>query len=96
MYFFAYIQIYIIWFSIYAYTCIQYNLKPNFQLVICQIHEDGFRCTYSDDQPISDISETEMVYALETLPMPALNSRQQSPYLQLIVVHTVRESAPIK
>jgi hypothetical protein len=79
---FAYIQIYIIWFSIYAYTCIQYNLKPNFQLVICQIHEDGFRCTYSDD--------------LETLPMPALNSRQQSPYLQLIVVHTVRESAPIK
>lgn len=69
---------------------------PVTQLVLCQIQEDGFRCTFSDDQPISDISETEMVYALETLPMPAPDSVQESPYLQLIVVHTVRQSSPIK
>ena len=66
------------------------------QLLLCQIHEDGFRCTFSDDQPVSDISETDMVYALETLPLPATDSRQESPYLQLIVVHTVKESAPTK
>ncbi|CAC5375830.1 USP31 [Mytilus coruscus] len=65
------------------------------QLVLCQIQEDGFRCTFSDDQPISDISETEIICAIETLPLPVSKSTE-SPYLQLIVVHTIRESAPIK
>ncbi|VDI45341.1 ubiquitin carboxyl-terminal hydrolase 31 [Mytilus galloprovincialis] len=65
------------------------------QLVLCQIQEDGFKCTFSDDQPISDISESELVCAIETLPLPVSKSTE-SPYLQLIVVHTIRESAPIK
>ena len=67
-----------------------------FQFILCQIQDDGFRSTFSDDQPITDISDNDTIYALETLPIPESESTEESPYLQLIVVHTIRESAPIK
>lgn len=70
-----------------------------FQIVLCQIFEDGFKSRYCDDQPLTDISESEPVYAIETLPPPSQDSSSEefeSSYTQLIVVNTERRSSPTR
>ncbi len=40
-----------------------------FQLLLVEISTDGFRRTFFDSQPLSEISMTDSVYAIET-PQP--------------------------
>ncbi|CAG5132686.1 unnamed protein product [Candidula unifasciata] len=69
---------------------------PSKQLLLVQLKEDGFGSTYSDEEPISDIPENELVYAIETYSEDAsLQSSLQefeTPTCQLLVVHTEVQS----
>ncbi|XP_005101606.1 ubiquitin carboxyl-terminal hydrolase 31 [Aplysia californica] len=65
---------------------------PFSQLVLCQLKDDGFGATYSDEQLLSDIPENQLIYAMEmSLGESSLQVSEQefdSATAQLLVVHT--------
>ncbi|XP_041363384.1 ubiquitin carboxyl-terminal hydrolase 43-like [Gigantopelta aegis] len=71
---------------------------PFSKLVLCQIYDDGFRTTYRDEQPLSDIHDNEpFLYAIELFEHsnPSTSSdRYETPFIQLIVVHTEKVTSP--
>lgn len=67
--------------------------------MLCQIFEDGISTRYCDDLPLTDISEVDPIYAIETLPSPSQGGNAEefeSSYTQLIVVNTERRSSPTR
>lgn len=69
--------------------------------MLCQIYDDGFRNTYGDDEPLTNIPEFETVYAIEMLPAssPAqghTSSEFESTCIQIIVTHIERINTPSK
>ncbi|XP_062594454.1 ubiquitin carboxyl-terminal hydrolase 43-like [Saccostrea cucullata] len=75
------------------------EISPS-RIVLCQIYEDGIQNRYCDDQPLTDISEVESVYAIETLAPPGQGGSNpeefESSYTQLIVVNTEKRSSPTR
>ncbi|XP_067672769.1 ubiquitin carboxyl-terminal hydrolase 43-like [Haliotis asinina] len=70
---------------------------PASEIVLCQMSEEGFRTTYGDDQPLSDIPETETVYAFETLPdndPASASSRYETPFIHILLVHVEKSTSP--
>lgn len=63
------------------------------QLVLAQIYDDGFRNTYGDHQPLSDIPESETVYAVEMLPIIHPEQYQTS-FIQIIFVNVEKITSP--
>lgn len=58
-----------------------------FQLVLCQINSDGFGNTFSDDQPLTDIHESENIYVFETFPLSEVNKTPDEDMIQILLVH---------
>ncbi|XP_069124188.1 ubiquitin carboxyl-terminal hydrolase 31-like [Argopecten irradians] len=70
-------------------------------LVLCQIYDNGFRNPYRDDQPLTDIPESECIYAVEmwcAAGSPTGEGQQQfeQSYVTMLLIHTQRESNPTK
>lgn len=63
------------------------------QLVLCQVNENGFGNTYGDDQPLSDIHESENVYMFETFPFSEVNKTPGSDLIQIMLVHVEKTSS---
>lgn len=64
------------------------------RLVLCQVGEDGFRNTFGDEQPLSDIHENENVYAFETFPLRDANDADSSyEVIQILLVNIERYSS---
>ncbi|XP_064600915.1 ubiquitin carboxyl-terminal hydrolase 43-like isoform X2 [Liolophura sinensis] len=66
---------------------------PESRLVLAQIYDDGFRNTYGDHQPLSDIPESETVYAVEMLPIIHPEQYQTS-FIQIIFVNVEKITSP--
>ncbi|XP_060076528.1 ubiquitin carboxyl-terminal hydrolase 31-like, partial [Ylistrum balloti] len=70
-------------------------------LVLCQIYDNGFRSYYKDNQPLTDIAESETIYAVEMCCVagsPTGEGQQQfeQSYISVLLIHTQRESNPTK
>ncbi|XP_033736515.1 ubiquitin carboxyl-terminal hydrolase 43-like [Pecten maximus] len=70
-------------------------------LVLCQIYDNGFRNPYRDDQPLTDIPESENVYAVEMWcaggsPTGEGHQQFEQSYVSILLIHTQRESNPTK
>ncbi|KAH3860654.1 ubiquitin carboxyl-terminal hydrolase 31-like [Dreissena polymorpha] len=57
------------------------------RLVLCQINSDGFGNTFSDDQPLTDIHESENVFVFETFPLSEVNKTPDEDMIQILLVH---------
>ena len=86
------------WF-IYSHEITSPNLTQTetfflFQLVLCQVGDNGFRNTFGDEQPLSDIHENEIVFAFETHPLSEMNDVNSSyEMIQILLVHIERFSS---
>lgn len=63
------------------------------RLVLCQVNENGFGNTYGDDQPLSDIHESENIYVFETFPFSEVNKTPGLDLIQIMLVHVEKISA---
>ncbi|XP_060595230.1 ubiquitin carboxyl-terminal hydrolase 31-like isoform X2 [Ruditapes philippinarum] len=63
------------------------------RLVLCQLNEKGFGNTFGDDQPLSDIHESETIYVFETFPFSEVNKTPGSDLIQILIVHIEKFSA---
>ena len=56
--------------------------------------DDGFRNTFGDEQPLSDIHENENVFAFETYPISEINNANSSyEVVQILLVHIEKYSS---
>ncbi|KAL4240330.1 Ubiquitin carboxyl-terminal hydrolase 31 [Mactra antiquata] len=63
------------------------------RLVLCQISDEGFGNTYGDDQPLSDIHESENIYVFETFPFSEINKTPGSDLIQILLVHVEKPAS---
>ncbi|KAL5018581.1 hypothetical protein ScPMuIL_004303 [Solemya velum] len=66
------------------------------RIVLCQIFDDGFHCTYRDNQPLTDVPENETIYAIEMFPLSDYSKRnsQYEEIIQAIVLHVEHIVSP--
>ncbi|KAK7506620.1 hypothetical protein BaRGS_00002095 [Batillaria attramentaria] len=61
------------------------------QLVLCHLSKDGFHATYSNEQPLSDVPESNHVYAIEMHPSESEPAGQsacyETPTIQILLLH---------
>ncbi len=53
------------------------------QLILTEIYYDGFHRTFVDNQPLSELHETDNIYAVET-PPPLVDEEAENPDAQYI------------
>ena len=51
------------------------------QLILTEVYYDGFHRTFHDNQPLSDLHETDNIYAIET-PAPLVETGPNTQYLE--------------
>ncbi|XP_076448871.1 uncharacterized protein LOC143285455 [Babylonia areolata] len=65
-------------------------------IVLCELTKDGFYATYSNEQPLSDIPETCVVYAIEMHPDDQRATREsatyETPTVQILLLHVEKKS----
>ncbi|XP_052816760.1 ubiquitin carboxyl-terminal hydrolase 31-like [Mya arenaria] len=62
------------------------------RLVLCQLSDAGFGNTFGDDQPLTDIHESENVYVFETHPFSDINKTPEGDLIQILLVHVEKTS----
>lgn len=55
--------------------------------MLAQICDDGFQNTFGDEQPLTDIHESENIYVFETFPFAEVNKTPDSDMIQILLVH---------
>ncbi|WAQ96183.1 UBP31-like protein [Mya arenaria] len=55
------------------------------RLVLCQLSDAGFGNTFGDDQPLTDIHESENVYVFETHPFSDINKTPEGDLIQILL-----------
>ena len=61
----------------------------SFQLILTEIYYDGFHRTFHDSQLLTDIHETDNIYAIETPPILVTNSNSgnEAEHMTLVVLN---------